>query len=219
MRTTRLYDILRNEYKKQLVIENPSLTTSYLLAGLNDTFFEEIFSYTGNAKELVQSYLFSGTNFSLSQDEIDSFQRDFINRFLNRSIKQQTFELFKMHLISEVMVRKQVIEVLYGTTTRGKYLNEQTQTISNGNSNTNNQSTSEGTTTSTSLPQTMVDFNSVDYADNLDKNQDTQQTNSESTNSNTSTNVKMTFANLQSYQDMKTQLFAELDKALFSQVF
>lgn len=219
MRTTRLYDILRNEYKKQLVIENPSLTTSSLLAGLNDTFFEEIFSYTGNAKELVQSYLFSGTNFSLSQDEIDSFQRDFINRFLNRSIKQQTFELFKMHLISEVMVRKQVIEVLYGTITRGKYLNEQTQTISNGNSNTNNQSTSEGTTTSTSLPQTMVDFNSVDYADNLDKNQDTQQTNSESTNSNTSTNVKMTFANLQSYQDMKTQLFAELDKALFSQVF
>lgn len=209
--TTRLYDILKSTYRQQLIEENPSIRPSLFLQNNKDDFLTETTFYTGRAAEVIHDTLFSGIKLSLSSDEVKTFEKDFITRFINRGIKFQTFDLFKLHLISEISVRKQVIEVLYGTTTRGKYLNEQTQTITQGES----QSSGDTTSKSTSLPQTIIDFNSVDYADNLDNTT----SNDTSSNSNTSTNVKMSFANLQSYNDMKLQLFTELDKTLFSQIF
>lgn len=209
--TTRLYDILKSIYRQQMIGDNPNIRPSYFLASINDKFLEECYTYTNTAKAVIQRELFSFVSFNLSDKEIETFQKDFITRFMNRGIKFQTFDLFKMHLASELSVRQEVIEALYSTKLSGKYLNEQTQTFNQGT----NTSTGDTTTKSTSLPQTMVDFNSVDYADSLDNSQ----SNDTSKTDNTSTTIKMSIANLQSYNDMKIQLFTELDKALFSQLF
>ena len=104
-------------------------------------------------------------------------------------------------MIDKVYDKEGYTEILNGTT--------KTTTVSEGTS------TNTNIGTSTSLPQTSNDFERIDYADNLDKNQG----DSEDKGKSETISIKPTPETLQDLQDYHTKLFATLDKKLFSQLF
>ena len=207
---TRLYDYLKIKYTKNRNKYNRG-NSIISFTSFNDDFMKQAVTHGDTFNITVDEELFYGVKKILSTDAYTHFRNDFMDRFLSRVIKFQTIDLFILHLNAEVTVLKGMIDKVYDKEGYTEILNgtTKTTTVSEGTS------TNTNIGTSTSLPQTSNDFERIDYADNLDKNQG----DSEDKGKSETISIKPTPETLQDLQDYHTKLFATLDKKLFSQLF
>ena len=160
--------------------------------------------------KILRETLFFGTT-TINQRE--RFEREFLQRFINRVIKYQTLDLFATYLASFLSEYHELINYCYD-----KYdmlVLGQVDTVSNNNSTSTNKSNS----IYSNLPQNQINMNldidTLDYAD------DNTITKSRATNSGTdkSTSSAYDIDALSKISALKEQIFKDMDSLLFSQIF
>lgn len=206
--TSRLYDIIYGELERhraeiyrsnnQLIFNQANLMRKTL--EYKDPYFIKILRET----------LFYGTT-TINQRE--RFEREFLQRFINRVIKYQTVDLFATYLASFVSEYNELINYTYD-----KYdmlVLGQVDTVNNNNSTSTNKSNS----IYSNLPQNQVNMNldidTLDYAD------DNTITKNRATNSGTdkSTSSAYDIEALNKISALKEQIFKDMDSLLFSQIY
>lgn len=206
--TTRLYDIIYGELEchraeiyrinNQIIFNQNNLMRKTL--EYKDTYFIK----------MLQENLFYGTS-KINQRE--RFEREFLQRFINRVIKYQTVDLFSTYLASFVSEYQELINYCYD-----KYdmlVTGQVDTVSNNNSTSENKSNS----IYSNLPQNQINMNlnidTLDYAD------DNTITKSRAQNSGTdrSTSSAYDIEALNKISALKEQIFKDMDSLLFSQLY
>ena len=206
--TTRLYDIIYGELERhraeiyrsnnQLIFNQANLMRKTL--EYKDPYFIK----------MLQETLFFGTS-NINQRE--RFEREFLQRFINRVIKYQTVDLFSTYLASFVSEYQELINYTYD-----KYdmlVLGQVETVSNNNSTSTNKTNS----IYSNLPQNQVNMNldidTLDYAD------DNTISKSRATNSGTdrSTSSAYDIEALNKISALKEQIFKDMDNLLFSQFY
>ena len=206
--TTRLYDIIcaeldRHEFEiyrsnNQLIFNQANLMRKTL--EYKDT----------NFINMLQETLFYGTS---NINKRERFEREFLQRFINRVIKYQTIDLFSTYLASFVSEYQELINYTYD-----KYdllVTGQVETVSNNNSTSTNKTNS----IYSNLPQNQINMNldidTLDYAD------DNTISKSRSTNSGTdkSTSSAYDIDALNKISALKEQIFKDMDNLLFSQLY
>ena len=205
--TSRLYDVICGELERhrteiyrrnnQLIFNQANLMRKAL--EYKDT----------NFIKMLEDNLFYGTS-SINQRE--RFEREFLQRFINRVIKYQTVDLFSTYLASFISEYQELINYTYD-----KYdmlVTGQVETVSNNNSTSTNKSNS----IYSNLPQNQINMNldidTLDYAD------DNTISKSRATNSGTdrSTSSAYDIEALGKISALKEQIFKDMDNLLFSQL-
>ena len=206
--TSRLYDIICGELDRhrfdtyrnnnQIIFNQANLMRKAL--EYKDT----------NFIKMLQETLFYGTS-NINQRE--RFEREFLQRFINRVIKFQTVDLFSTYLASFVSEYQELINYTYD-----KYdmlVTGQVETVSNNNSTSTNKSNS----IYSNLPQNQINMNldidTLDYAD------DNTISKSRASNSGTdrSTSSAYDIEALSKISALKEQIFKDIDNLLFSQLY
>lgn len=206
--TSRLYDIIYGELEchraeiyrsnNQIIFNQNNLMRKTL--EYKDPYFINILRET----------LFFGTT-PINQRE--RFEREFLQRFINRVIKYQTIDLFATYLATFISEYQELINYCYD-----KYdllVTAQVDTVSNNNSTSTNKSNS----IYSNLPQNQINMNldidTLDYAD------DNTITKSRGTNSGTdkSTSSAYDIDALSKISALKEQIFKDMDNLLFSQLY
>ena len=206
--TTRLYDIIYGELEthraeiyrsnNQIIFNQNNLMRKTL--EYKDPYFIK----------MLQETLFFGTS-NINQRE--RFEREFLQRFINRVIKYQTVDLFSVYLATFVSEYQELINYCYD-----KYdmlVLGQVDTVSNNNSTSTNKTNS----IYSNLPQNQInidlDIDSLDYAD------DNTISKSRATNSGTdrSTSSAYDIEALSKISALKEQIFKDMDRLLFSQLY
>ena len=206
--TTRLYDVIYGELERhraeiyrsnnQLIFNQNNLMRKTL--EYKDPYFIK----------MLQETFFYGTS-NINQRE--RFEREFLQRFINRVIKYQTVDLFSTYLASFISEYKELINYTYD-----KYdmlVLGQVETVSNNNSTTTNKTNS----IYSNLPQNQINMNldidTLDYAD------DNTISKSRGTNSGTdrSTSSAYDIEALSKITALKEQIFKDMDNLLFSQIY
>lgn len=215
--TTRLYDIIYTTYNNiysdflrsnQIVYYNPELQFSH-----------KVLDYDEEVKTVCRNTIFYGLDF-LDETPRLRFEQEFLTRFLSRTIKFQTYELFNWKLVAYLRGVKEIITDYY--TNANKYLQGYSLSTASGNSNSQGETLSRDNNLAVTLPQDNTDLSldkdTYDYADT------TAHSKSRATNTNTQNTTQESDAisydvarlsELQSYHD---DLFNDLDKLLFSQI-
>ena len=163
-----------------------------------------------NFIRMLQETLFYGTS-NINQRE--RFEREFLQRFINRVIKYQTVDLFSTYLATFISEHQELINYTYD-----KYdmlVTGQVDTVSNNNSTSTNKTNS----IYSNLPQNQINMNldidTLDYADDntISKNR--------ATNSGTdrSTSSAYDIEALSKISALKEQIFKDMDSLLFSQLY
>lgn len=205
--TTRLYDIIYGELEchraeiyrsnNQLIFNQNNLMRKTL--EYKDPYFIN----------MLRETLFYGTT-TINQRE--RFEREFLQRFINRVIKYQTVDLFSTYIATFVSEYQELINYCYD-----KYdmlVTGQVDTVSHNNSTSTNKSNS----IYSNLPQNQINMNldidTLDYAD------DNTITKNRATNSGTdkSTSSAYDIEALSKISALKEQIFRDMDKLLFSQL-
>lgn len=159
---------------------------------------------------MLRETLFYGTT---PINKRERFEREFLQRFINRVIKYQTVDLFATYLATFVSEYQELINYCYD-----KYdmlVLGQVDTVSNNNSTSTNKSNS----IYSNLPQNQINMNldidTLDYAD------DNTITKSRGTNSGTdkSTSSAYDIDALSKISALKEQIFKDMDNLLFSQLY
>lgn len=215
--TTRLYDVIYTTYNNiysdflrdnQIIYYNPELQFSHKVVG-----------YDEEVKNVCRNTIFYGLEF-LDETPRLRFEQEFLTRFLSRTIKFQTYELFNWKLVAYVRGVKEIITDYY--TNANKYLQGYSLSTASGNSNSQGETISRDNNLAVTLPQDNTDLSldkeTYDYADT------TAHSKSRASNTNTQNTTQESDAisyevgrltELQSYHD---DLFNDLDKLLFSQI-
>lgn len=205
--TSRLYDIIYGELEchraeiyrsnNQLIFNQNNLMRKTL--EYKDPYFIN----------MLRETLFYGTT-TINQRE--RFEREFLQRFINRVIKYQTVDLFSTYIATFVSEYQELINYCYD-----KYdllVTGQVDTVSHNNSTSTNKSNS----IYSNLPQNQINMNldidTLDYAD------DNTITKNRATNSGTdkSTSSAYDIEALSKISALKEQIFRDMDKLLFSQL-
>lgn len=205
--TTRLYDIIYGELEchraeiyrsnNQLIFNQNNLMRKTL--EYKDPYFIN----------MLRETLFYGTT-TINQRE--RFEREFLQRFINRVIKYQTVDLFSTYIATFVSEYQELINYCYD-----KYdllVTGQVDTVSHNNSTSTNKSNS----IYSNLPQNQINMNldidTLDYAD------DNTITKNRATNSGTdkSTSSAYDIEALSKISALKEQIFRDMDRLLFSQL-
>lgn len=161
-----------------------------------------------------QNTIFYGLNV-LSENR-KRFEKEFINHFLQRNIKYQTYENSRNLLVSYCVRNLEMLNSIYNAESfiLGKTLSENTGTSTNENESRNNN-------IFTDLPQNNTNINlnveGMDYATNttISKGKSTGTGNSTSNFISTNYNIDT----LEKVYTFKQSMFDELDVLLFSQIF
>ena len=206
--TSRLYDIIYGELDRHRVeIYRSNNQIIFNQANL----MRKTLEYKDpNFIKMLQETIFYGTS-NINQRE--RFEREFLQRFINRVIKFQTVDLFTTYLASFVSEYQELINYTYD-----KYdmlVTGQVETVSNNNSTSTNKTNS----TYSNLPQNQINMNldidTLDYAD------DNTISKSRATNSGTdrSTSSAYDIEALSKISALKEQIFKDMDSLLFSQIY
>ena len=206
--TTRLYDIIYGELDRHRVeIYRSNNQIIFNQANL----MRKTLEYKDpNFIRMLQETLFYGTS-NINQRE--RFEREFLQRFINRVIKFQTVDLFTTYLATFVSEYQELINYTYD-----KYdmlVTGQVETVSNNNSTSTNKTNS----IYSNLPQNQINMNldidTLDYAD------DNTISKSRGTNSGTdrSTSSAYDIEALSKISALKEQIFKDMDSLLFSQIY
>ena len=227
--TTRLYDVIYTTYNNiygdflrdnQIIYFNPELQFSH-----------KIVDYDDEIKTVCRNTIFYGLDF-LDDTSRKRFEQEFLARFLSRTIKFQTYELFNWKLAAYLRGIKDIITDYYINI--NKYIQGYSQTNDTGNSVLNGQTQGQGETLTrdnnlaVTLPQDNTDLSldkdSYDYADTTahskskSSNTNTQTTNNTQDTSQQSEAISYEVGRLFELQAYHDDLFKDLDRLLFSQI-
>ena len=206
--TSRLYDIIYGELERHRV--EIYRTNNQIIFNQANLMRKTLEYKDPNFIRMLQETLFYGTS-NINQRE--RFEREFLQRFINRVIKYQTVDLFSTYLASFVSEYQELINYTYD-----KYdmlVTAQAETVSNNNSTSTNKSNS----IYSNLPQNQINLNldidSLDYAD------DNTISKSRATNIGTdrSTSSAYDIEALNKISVLKEQIFKDMDNLLFSQIY
>ena len=215
--TTRLYDVIYTTYNQLYsdFIDNHQIT--YFNPELQ--FSHKVVDYDDEIKTVCRDTIFYGLDF-LDETPRQRFEQEFLTRFLSRTIKFQTYELFNWKLVAYVRGIKDIITDYYINIE--KYLHSQSESSTLAGSNTEGVTISRDNNLAVSLPQDNTDLSldkdTYDYADTTahSKSKTSDNTTQNSTQENNSISYDVTrLSELQAFHD---NLFNDLDKLLFSQV-
>ena len=206
--TSRLYDIICGELDRHRVeIYRSNNQIIFNQANL----MRKTLEYKDpNFVIMLELNLFYGTS-TINQRQ--RFEREFLQRFINRVIKFQTVDLFSSYLASFVSEYQELINYTYD-----KYdmlVTAQVETVTNNNSTSTNKSNS----IYSNLPQNQINMNldidTLDYAD------DNTISKSRATNSGTdrTTSSAYDIEALNKISALKEQIFKDMDNLLFSQIY
>ena len=215
--TTRLYDIIYSNYNQLYsdFIDNHQIT--YFNPELQ--FSHKVVDYDDEIKTVCRDTIFYGLDF-LDETPRQRFEQEFLARFLSRTIKFQTYELFNWKLVAYLRGIKDIITDYYINIE--KYLHSQSESSTLAGSNTEGVTISRDNNLAVTLPQDNTDLSldkdNYDYADTT--------AHSKSRTSDTSTQDTLQESEAISYdvtrltelQAFHDNLFNNLDKLLFSQI-
>ena len=215
--TTRLYDIIYTTYNQLYsdFIDNHQIT--YFNPELQ--FSHKIVDYDDEIKTVCRNTIFYGLDF-LDETSRLRFEQEFLSRFLSRTIKFQTYELFNWKLVAYLRGVKEIITDYYINIE--KYLHSQSVSSTLTGSNTEGVTISRDNNLAVTLPQDNTDLSldkdTYDYADTT--------AHSKSRTSDTSTQDTLQESEAISYdvtrltelQVFHDNLFNDLDRLLFSQI-
>ena len=215
--TTRLYDVIYTTYNNiysdflrnnQIVYYNPELQFSH-----------KVLDYDKEVKTVCRNTIFYGLDF-LDETPRLRFEQEFLTRFLSRTIKFQTYELFNWKLVAYLRGVKEIITDYY--TNANKYLQGYSLSNASGNSNSQGETISRDNNLAVTLPQDNTDLSldkdTYDYADTTahSKSRASNTTTQDTTQESDAISYEVgRLSELQSYHD---DLFNDLDKLLFSQI-
>ena len=227
--TTRLYDVVYTTYNNiygdflrdnQIIYFNPELQFSH-----------KVVDYDDEIKTVCRNTIFYGLDF-LDETSRKRFEQEFLSRFLSRTIKFQTYELFNWKLVAYLRGVKDIITDYYINI--NKYIQGYSQTNDTGNSVLNGQTQAQGETLTrdnnlaVTLPQDNTDLSldkdSYDYADTTahsksrSNNTNTQTTNNTQNTTQQSEAISYEVGRLKELQAYHDDLFNDLDRLLFSQI-
>ena len=227
--TTRLYDVIYTTYNNiygdflrdnQIIYFNPELQFSH-----------KVVDYDEEIKTVCRNTIFYGLDF-LDETSRKRFEQEFLTRFLSRTIKFQTYELFNWKLVAYLRGVKDIITDYYINI--NKYIQGYSQTNDTGNSVLNGQTQAQGETQTrdnnlaVTLPQDNTDLSldkdSYDYADTTahskskSSNTNTQTTNNTQNTTQQSESISYEVGRLFELQAYHDDLFNDLDRLLFSQM-
>lgn len=215
--TTRIYDIIYTSYNNkysdflrnnQIIYFNPQLQFSH-----------KVVDYDDEIKTVCRNTIFYGLDF-LDETPRKRFEQEFLTRFLSRTIKFQTYEVFNWKLTAYLIGVKEIITDYY--INANKYLQGFNTSNARANSNSQGESLSRDNNLAVTLPQDNTDLSldkdSYDYADTTAHSK--SRSNNTTTQNTTQTSDATSFeigrlSELQAYHDA---LFNDLDRLLFSQV-
>ena len=216
--TTRLYDIIYSNYNKlygdfikdnQIIYYNPEFQFSH-----------KVVDYDEEIKTVCRNTIFYGLDF-LDDTSRGRFEQEFLPRFLSRTIKFQTYELFNWKLVAYLRGIKDVITEYYINIE--KYIQGYSSSSTSGNTKSQGETLTRDNNLAVSLPQDNTDLSldkdTYDYADTT--------AHSKSRTSDTSTQdtlqeseaISYDVTRLSELQAFHDNLFNELDRMLFSQIF
>ena len=215
--TTRLYDVIYTTYNQLYsdFIDNHQIT--YFNPELQ--FSHKVIDYDDEIKTVCRNTIFYGLDF-LDDTSRLRFEQEFLSRFLSRTIKFQTYELFNWKLVAYLRGIKDIITDYYINIE--KYLHSQSESSTLAGSNTEGVTISRDNNLAVTLPQDNTDLSldkdTYDYADTT--------AHSKSRTSDTSTQDTLQESEAISYdvtrltelQAFHDNLFNELDRLLFSQI-
>ena len=215
--TTRLYDIIYSNYNQLYsdFIDNHQIT--YFNPELQ--FSHKVVDYDDEIKTVCRNTIFYGLDF-LDDTSRLRFEQEFLSRFLSRTIKFQTYELFNWKLVAYLRGVKDIITDYYINIE--KYLHSQSETSTLAGSNTEGVTISRDNNLAVTLPQDNTDLSldkdSYNYADTT--------AHSKSRTSDTSTQdtlqeseaISFDVTRLTDLQVFHDNLFNDLDRLLFSQI-
>lgn len=206
--TSRLYDIIYGELERNRYEIYRS--NNQIIFNQNNLMRKTLEFQDPKFIKILQDNLFYGTR-TINQRE--RFEREFLQRFINRTIKFQTVDLFSSYLASFVSEYQELINYCYD-----KYdmlVTGQVDTVSNNNSTSTNKSNS----IYSNLPQNQINMSLEN--DNLEYADDNTITKSRATNSGTdkSTSSAYDIDALNKISALKEQIFKDMDSLLFSQLY
>ena len=182
-------------------------------------FTHKVIDYDDEVKAVCRNTIFYGLDF-LDTSVRDRFESEFLSRFLTRTIKFQTYEVFNWKLVAFTRGIKEIITDYY--TNSDKYLKGNTVSTAHSEDENTAQSTSRTNSIDVNLPQDNTDLSldkdTFDYADTTshDKSKSSDTSNGSSDTVNESNNFDIGRLNeLKQYHDA---MFMDLDRQLFSQM-
>lgn len=215
--TTRLYDVIYTTYNQLYsdFIDNHQIT--YFNPELQ--FSHKVVDYDEEIKTVCRNTIFYGLDF-LDETSRLRFEQEFLSRFLSRTIKFQTYELFNWKLTAYLIGIKEIITDYY--TNIEKYIQGYSSSTTSGNSNSQGETISRDNNLAVTLPQDNTDLSldkdSYDYADTTAHSKSRTSDNSTQNTTQTSDVISYDVARLSELQAFHDDLFNNLDKLLFSQI-
>ena len=215
--TTRLYDVIYTTYNELYsdFIDNHQIT--YFNPELQ--FSHKVVDYDDEIKTVCRDTIFYGLDF-LDDTSRLRFEQEFLARFLSRTIKFQTYELFNWKLVAYVRGMKDIITDYYINIE--KYLHSQSESSTLAGSNTEGVTISRDNNLAVTLPQDNTDLSldkdTYDYADTTahSKSRTSDTTTQDTLQESEAISFDVTrLTDLQAFHD---NLFNELDRMLFSQI-
>lgn len=215
--TTRLYDIIYSTYNKlygdflrdnQIIYFNPELQ-----------FTHKIVEYDDEIKTVCRNTIFYGLDF-LEENVRERFEKEFLARFLTRTIKFQTYEVLNWRLTSFIGGIREIITDYY--TNADKYLKGNTVIEANDEATNNSATTARDNSLNASLPQDNVDM-SLDktvynYADDTHYSKSNSVSNADANSHSTNETNSFDVGRLKELHMYHEALFNDLDKQIFSQI-
>lgn len=225
MKITTLYDLIKMELHERGFDElvNDGKFTFY---NNEYAFMKKISRFDEDVQSIVND-LFQGER--LIDDEADRhFKRLFVTKFIDRTIKTQTMDMFSNRIVQTFLLNDEFINHIYDinsfltgvTTSENKDITESHSTGKNNAENVNRSARTE-------LPQTQVNVNvdstELEYANefNLSKNQDNSNNENESnsTSERNSVNRSYSMDNLIKIKGLLESVFVDFDRNCFTQIF
>ena len=215
--TTRLYDIIHTTYNNlygefikdnQIIYYNPEFQFSH-----------KVVDYDDEIKTVCRNTIFYGLDF-LDDTSRERFEQEFLSRFLSRTIKFQTYELFNWKLVAYVRGIKDIITDYYINIE--KYLHSQSESSTLAGSNTEGVTISRDNNLSVTLPQDNTDLSldkdTYDYADTTAHSKSRTSDSSTQDTLQESEAISYDVTRLTELQAFHDNLFNDLDRLLFSQI-
>ena len=216
--TTRLYDIIHTTYNNlygdfikdnQIIYYNPEFQFSH-----------KVVDYDEEIKTVCRNTVFYGLDF-LDETSRARFEQEFLARFLSRTIKFQTYELFNWKLVAYLRGVKDIITDYYINIE--KYLHSQSESSTLAGSNTEGVTISRDNNLAVTLPQDNTDLSldkdTYDYADTTAHSKSRTSDNSTQDTLQESETISYDVTRLTELQAFHDNLFNDLDRMLFSQIF
>ena len=215
--TTRLYDVIYTTYNKLYsdFIDNHQIT--YFNPELQ--FSHKVVDYDEEIKTVCRNTIFYGLDF-LDDTSRGRFEQEFLARFLSRTIKFQTYELFNWKLVAYLRGIKDIITDYYINIE--KYLHTQSESSTLAGSNSEGVTISRDNNLAVTLPQDNTDLSlDKDNYDYADTTAHSKSRTSDSTTQDTlqeSEAISYDVTRLTDLQIFHDNLFNDLDRLLFSQI-